>query len=83
MLARKAINTKEMEKIIYIQLLEEGTVVYRAVPAIELGNNVYEVKGECNLDSADEIWEFKPGAKVLVEERELEGEIVLIAVREK
>jgi len=72
-----------MEKIIYIQLLEEGTEVYRPVPAIELKKDVFEVKGQVIYDPEDEIWEFKPGTRVVVEERDLDGELRLVAIREE
>lgn len=72
-----------MEKIIYVKLLEEGTTVYRPVSSIELKNNVYEIKGHDIYDSEDEVWEFEPGTRVVVEEQELDGELVLVAVSEE
>jgi hypothetical protein len=72
-----------MEKKVYIKLLEEGTEVYRPVPAIELKENIYEVKGHDIYDPEDEVWEFKPGARVVVEEQKLDGDLVLVAVREE
>ncbi len=72
-----------MEKNIYIQVLEEGTKVYRPVPAIEIENNIYEVQGYDIYDSEDETWEFLPGTYVLVEEQNLGGENVLVAIKEQ
>ena len=72
-----------MERNIYIQLLEEGTKVYRPVPAIEIANNIYKVRGFEIYDSGDEIWEFSPGTYVLVEEQNLDGEKVLVAIKEQ
>ncbi|SFC86668.1 hypothetical protein SAMN05421747_1472 [Parapedobacter composti] len=72
-----------MERTIYIKLLEEGTKVYRPVPAIELKENIYEVKGKDIYDPEDEVWEFKPRVHVAVEEQELDGELVSVAVREE
>ncbi len=83
MLEEKALNIEKMERTIYIKLLEEGTKVYRPVPAIEVKKNVYEIKGDNIYDPEDEIWEFKPGVHVVAEERELDGELVLVAVREE
>ena len=71
-----------MEKKIYIQLLGEGTIVYRPVPAIEIGDSIYQLKGEEIFDPDDEEWEFLPGTKVRVEEKELEGEKVLVAIEQ-
>jgi hypothetical protein len=70
-----------MEKNIYIQLLEEGTKVFRPVPAIELEKNIYEVKGQDIYDPEDEVWEFKPGTYVVVEEQKFDGDLVLVAIR--
>ncbi len=72
-----------MERNIYIQLLEEGTKVYRPVPAIEIESNIYEVQGFEIYDPEDEVWEFTPGTYVLVEEQNLEGENVLVAIQER
>lgn len=72
-----------MEKNIYIQLLEEGTKVYRPVPAIEIESNIYEVQGFEIYDPEDEAWEFTPGTYVLVEEQNLDGENVLVAIQEQ
>jgi hypothetical protein len=72
-----------MENIIYIQLLEEGTKVYRPVPAIEVSNNIYEVQGFEIYDPEDEVWEFPPGTYVLVEEQNLDGENVLVAIEKQ
>lgn len=45
-----------MEQIIYVKLLDEGTIVYRPVKALRLDNDLFKI-----LDSplADEIWEFQ------------------------
>lgn len=70
-----------MERNVYIKLLEEGTKVYRPVPAIEIESNIYEVQGFEIYDPEDEVWEFKPGTYVLVEEQNLDGENVLVAIQ--
>ena len=72
-----------MEKKIYIQLLYEGTKVYRPVPAFEVENNIYKVGGFEIYDPEDEVWEFPPGTYVLVERYKLDGENVLLAVKEQ
>ena len=71
-----------MERFIYIKLLEEGTKVYRPVPALKLKNNIYEVKGFEIYDPEDEVWEFSPGTYVLVEEQNIDNETVLVAIQE-
>ncbi len=70
-----------MKKNIYIQLLNEGTEVYRPVPAIKIKNNIYKLQGFDIYNPKDEIWEFSPGTYVQVEKRNLDGENVLIAIQ--
>lgn len=72
-----------MEKIIYIQLLDEWTKVYRPVPACEVQSNIYEVGGFEIYDPEDEIWEFPPGTYLVVEEQNLNDEIVFVAIQEQ
>ncbi len=72
-----------MKKTIYIQLLGEGTIVYRPVPAIEMGDDIYQVEGEEIYDPDDEEWEFLPGTEVRVEQKEFEGKKVLVATDKK
>ena len=74
------LNINEMEKKIYIQLLNEGTKVYRSVPAYEIEKNVYKIGGYEIYDHEDEVWEFSPGTIVIVEKQNLEGETVFVAV---
>jgi hypothetical protein len=50
--------------IIYIQLLDEGLVVYRPTKARKIHDNIYEII-ECSPD--DEIWEFNCGDFVFCE----------------
>lgn len=82
-MVEQVLNIKDMEKIIYIQLLDEGTKVYRPVPACEVQSNIYEVGGFEIYDPEDEIWEFPPGTYVVVEEQNLNDEIVLVAIQEQ
>lgn len=71
-----------MEQIeILMPLLEEGTTVFRPVPSVKISDRVYKVLGEDVYDPAVEVWAFKPGQIVEVEEREFEGEILMVATR--
>ena len=72
-----------MENIIYLQLLGEGTTVYRPVPASKLSEGLYKISENEIFDPDDEEWEFLPGTVVKVEQRILEGETVLVAVKEQ
>jgi hypothetical protein len=70
-----------MEQIIYIQLLEEGTKVYRPIKAVEITQDVYRILESNEYDAEDEIWEFLPGSNVIVEEKILSGKSVLVAIK--
>ena len=71
-----------MEKEIYIQLLNEGTKVYRPVQGKEIESNRYEIKGNDIYNPDIEEWEFVPGSIVIVEQQMMEGDLVLVAVKE-
>ena len=71
-----------MEKIIYVKLLDEGTEVYRPVPATEVGEGVFKIMGVDIYNPDDEIWEFPPGICVQVVEKNLSCENVLVAINE-
>ena len=71
-----------MKENIYIQILGEGTIVYRSVPASRIKNNIYKLEGEEIYDPEDEEWEFKPGTIVKTERKYLQSKMVLIAMEE-
>jgi len=66
---------------VYVRLLGEGTSVFRPAPARRIAEGVVQLLAPDGFDPDDEDWEFAPGSVVQVEERELEGEDVLLAVR--
>jgi hypothetical protein len=72
-----------MEKIIYVQLLNEGSIAYRPVPAIEIENNIYMLQGFDIYDTEDEEWEFLPGSYVLVEEQVKGDKNVSVAIKQQ
>jgi len=72
----------KMKRIIYIQLLNEGSVAYRPVSSHEIGKNIFRVDGSEIYNPEDEEWEFPPGTYVIVEEQIRGGEKVLIAIKE-
>ena len=71
------------EFIVYVQLLGEGTISYRPVPAIKDQDGVCVLGGIEVFDENVETWEFKPGARMLYELRELHeglsGELLPVA----
>jgi hypothetical protein len=62
--------------------LEEGTLVFRPVKGIKLREGVYKLEGFDIYNPDDEKWEFLPGAIVSTEERLLNEEVCLVAIRE-
>jgi hypothetical protein len=46
---------------VHVLLLDEGTQVWRPVPAVRLAEGVYRLAG---VRTADEQWEFEPGSVV-------------------
>ena len=69
-----------MKKIIYIKLLNEGSVAYRPISAYEIKENVYTIDGSECYNPVDEEWEFSPNTYVFVEEKTLSVENVLVAI---
>jgi hypothetical protein len=66
---------------IYVRLLEEGTQVYRPVPAKHLGSSIYLIDPQVQYNVTDETWEFPPGSRVVVTKKLLSGETQLVAIR--
>lgn len=69
-------------KIIYVQLLDEGTDVWRPTEGHALGNNLFRLLPTANYDPEIEAWEFLPGAVVRCEEKALSTGIELVAVQQ-
>ena len=67
--------------VVFVRLLDEGTVVYRPVQAQLVGGGAYRLIGPADYDPDDEAWEFPPGSIVTCELRNFGGETVLVAVR--
>lgn len=73
------LNT-EITQVVYVRLLDEGTVVFRPVPAMFLDANTAKILAPSNYDPEDENWEFKPGSIVHIEQQILEGKQSNVAV---
>lgn len=65
---------------VFVQLLGEGTVVFRPTLGVPLGNGMYRLLPTDDYDPEDESWEFLPGSIVRCEERRINGDQVLVAV---
>jgi hypothetical protein len=64
---------------IYVELLGEGTFVWRPVKARHVSGNVFRIV-DGSYDSKDETWEFTPGMNVVCEHQKLSGVECLVAV---
>jgi hypothetical protein len=63
---------------IYVALLDEGTDVWRRVPATGDEASGFEIVGPM---PADEVWQFRPGAIVRCEpHRFADGSVDLVAI---
>jgi hypothetical protein len=71
------------EEIIYVQLLNEGTQVWRPMWAEKLEENVYLLKSFVDHDPTDEELEFKSNEIVICERRMLSKGNHLVAVKQK
>lgn len=70
-----------MKKNIYVKLLNEGTICYRPVEAIEIEAGKYQITEE-NDTAFDEEWEFPAGTIVNVEEHTFsDNSTGLLAIR--
>lgn len=63
-----------------VQLLNEGTSVYRPTIAVQVGSDTARLLATDEYDPEDEDWEFKPGTVVRIERRLLSDGVVLVAV---
>ncbi len=70
-----------MSDEIYIELLDEGSPVWRPTQGVELGPNEYLVLPTKNYNPDDEIWAFPPGSRVVCEKKLLSRGEALVAKR--
>lgn len=66
---------------LYVQLLDEGTEVFRPTKALDLGNGLYRLEATSDYDPELETWEFVPGSEVRGEIRPFASGRHLIAVK--
>jgi hypothetical protein len=65
---------------IYVRLLDEGTDVFRPTQFEVLQDGLFRILPTPEYDPDDEVWEFAPGCIVRGVTKELDGEVVLVAV---
>lgn len=66
---------------VYVQLLNEGTIVYRPASGTSVGPDVVRLELVPDYDPENEQWEFLPGSVVRVEQRRLSDGDVRVAIR--
>lgn len=67
-------------RIIYVELLDEGSPVMRPTKGEEVGSGIYRLLPTIDYDPDDEHWEFLPGSIVRGFPKKLQtGEEVLVA----
>ena len=66
-------------KMIYIPLLDEGTVVFRPTQAEMISEMVFRVLPTENFNPNDEHWAFPPGSIVKCENQMISGKLELVA----
>lgn len=59
--------------IVYVQLLYEGTVCYRPVHAMPLGDGVFRLEDGASGDARGEAWQFPIGSTVRCVRRDFEN----------
>lgn len=65
--------------IIYVNLLDEGTVVLKPVLATHQGSSVYKIISDDKPN--DDKYEFPSGSCVIVEQKLISNKSVLVAIR--
>lgn len=57
----------EPEKVVFVSVDHDGTLVYRPVPALFKEKDIYVLEGEHLYDPDQENWQFTPGTYVYVD----------------
>ncbi|MBX9770726.1 MAG: hypothetical protein K2X29_05115 [Candidatus Obscuribacterales bacterium] len=70
-----------MNDTVYVQLLNEGTTVYRPVRPSRIADYIFELGGYEIYKPEYEEWEFLPGSTVVVEEQIRDSEKILVAIK--
>ena len=65
---------------VYVQLLGEGTTVFRPTKALRIRADVVQLLATDDYDPEDEDWEFKPGSIVRIEKHKLSDGKYYVAV---
>ena len=68
---------------IFVQLMDEGTIVARPTKALDLGNGLFEILPTPDYGSEDETWEFVPGSTVRAELCKSDSGEYLLAIAAK
>jgi hypothetical protein len=78
MSARQATST---DAAVYVRLLDEGTDVWRPVPALAFPDGTFQLTKPEGYEPDAELWEFSPDARVKCSPRRFaDGEEGLVVV---
>lgn len=66
-------------ELVYVRLLNEGTIVYRPTKGEKIDNLVFRILPTDDYDPNEEEWEFTPGTIVLCIETMKNDQIIIIA----
>lgn len=67
------------KETIYVELLNEGTCVWRPAPALQVGPQLFVLLPTQDYDPETEEWKFLPGSVVVCERRTTYQGDVLVA----
>jgi hypothetical protein len=76
-----AVQDLNIETIVYVRLLDEGTDVWRPAPAIPQADGTFKIGKPADYDPEAERWEFPPQTRVkCVRKKFADGDEPLVAI---
>jgi hypothetical protein len=75
-----SVDQDSSTSVVYVRLLDEGTVVFRPTEAVFVAGGMARLVAPGDYDCDDEHWEFAPDSVVRIETRILHGKEVSVAV---
>lgn len=75
-----SVDQDSSTNVVYVRLLDEGTVVYRPAEAVFIDAEMVRLIAPGDYDADDEHWEFAPNSVVRIETQDLQGKKVNVAV---
>ena len=66
-------RTSNTDTVVYVRLVDEGTDVWRPVPAAKLPDGTFELAQPVDYDPETEHWEFPPHTRVRCQAKKFAG----------